>query len=231
MLCIFLCVRFSVRVSVRVLLHVCVVCAHVCAGLCALCVGARAAGRARSQVALLAPKLFLGLPGLVLLRLLVRSNGLQDGDQSGGGPSILLLTDGSIMTDENRPRNPLFDRCFEALLELKRDLKEVGISGRSATDIRLRYLEQFIVSVGRPTDASVEASVLAEDQKVLLGRIAARVQSYATTLSQLPTFKSRFAEVCSALQESEVFREREDTDEAILEEPLLRRERANTAFV
>eukprot|EP00617_Octactis_speculum_P025109 CAMPEP_0185745790 /NCGR_PEP_ID=MMETSP1174-20130828/4157_1 /TAXON_ID=35687 /ORGANISM="Dictyocha speculum, Strain CCMP1381" /LENGTH=404 /DNA_ID=CAMNT_0028420001 /DNA_START=135 /DNA_END=1349 /DNA_ORIENTATION=+ len=180
----------------------------------------------REDVEMLDPKLFLGIPGLVILRHMVKSLNLSNALPK--NKNVIYLMDGSMMDDMNRPKNPIFDKFFVALTEFVDELRVVGISG-SPTDIRLRYLEHYVVSVGRPNPSLCkEANVLPEHEKIALGRIASRVQSYTTSLSQLPTFKSRFQDVCTAMTESEVFRDLEKTQSSIEE---CRRERAYTALV
>lgn len=180
----------------------------------------------REDVEILDPKLFLGIPGLVILRFMVKSLNISSGLTK--EKTMIYLMDGSTMNDMNRPKNPLFDKFFLALIEFVDELRLVGISG-SPTDIRLRYLESYVINVGRPNPAFCkEATVLPEPEKVALGRIASRVQSYTTSLSQLPTFKSRFQDVCSAISESQVFHDLEKTLSRVEE---CRRERAYTALV
>lgn len=130
------------------------------------------------------PHVYLGLTGLSLLEAAFRS-------ARNGRPGITLASNVLVRRD----------RCPEEVVEMFIALEDVRDAVREAgfecghgdeSSPEADFLRRTVVAAGSGTEIE---SPLGEDARVSLRRMAAKVQSVATTVTQLPFFKANFSNV------------------------------------
>lgn len=131
----------------------------------------------------------IGLPAYVILNALFRSaKAYSDG---------IILSDGSEITSDNRPRSTLFDWFFDPLMVIKEQIK-----AENFTDEEEEYLKMRVLLVGDPDRIKgtlPHVPSLNERKKAEIDAFARRLQGITKSISRYPTAKRRFDVLVKAL--------------------------------
>ncbi|KAL6650922.1 hypothetical protein ACP70R_009847 [Stipagrostis hirtigluma subsp. patula] len=131
----------------------------------------------------------VGLPAYVILNALLRSaKANSDG---------LILSDGSEITSDNRPKNTLFDWFFDPLMVLKEQIK-----AENFTEEEEKYLKMRVLLVGdsnRLKGTLPHVASLNDRKKAEIDAFARRLQGITKSISRYPTAKRRFDVLVKAL--------------------------------
>nr|CAB3484905.1 unnamed protein product [Digitaria exilis] len=130
----------------------------------------------------------VGLPAYVILNALLRSaKANSDG---------LILSDGSEITSDNRPRHTLFDWFFDPLMVIKEQIK-----AENFTEEEEEYLKMQVLLAGDPNRKGTLPHVpsLNERKKAEIEAFARRLQGITKSISRYPTAKRRFDVLVKAL--------------------------------
>ncbi|CAL5016282.1 unnamed protein product [Urochloa decumbens] len=124
----------------------------------------------------------VGLPAYVILNALLRS--------AKANSVGLILSDGSEITSENRPRHNLFDWFFDPLMVIKEQIK-----AENFTEEEEEYLKMRVLLAGDPNrlrSALPEVPSLNERKRAEIDAFARRLQGITKSISRYPTAKRRF---------------------------------------
>jgi len=125
------------------------------------------------------PYIFLGLPGLTLLELAIRSLNAEDGS--------MVLASGQILTRQCLPDGAGNAELFQAIVHATRALRKAALS-----EVQLTRLRHAVVRCeGTECDS--------EDPQI--NRFAGMFQEMATDISQLDFFHKHFQEVLDGICE------------------------------
>uniref|UniRef100_A0A0A9EC51 Uncharacterized protein n=1 Tax=Arundo donax TaxID=35708 RepID=A0A0A9EC51_ARUDO len=131
----------------------------------------------------------VGLPAYVILNALLRSaKANSDG---------LILSDGSEITSDNRPKSTLFDWFFDPLMVIKEQIK-----AENFTEEEERYLKMRVLLVGDPDRLKgtlPHVPSLNEHKKAEIDAFARRLQGITKSISRYPTAKRLFDVLVKAL--------------------------------
>ncbi|KAG8065019.1 hypothetical protein GUJ93_ZPchr0004g39625 [Zizania palustris] len=131
----------------------------------------------------------VGLPAYVILNALLRSaKAISVG---------LILSDGSEITSDNRPKSTLFDWFFDPLMVIKEQIK-----AKNFTEEEEEYLKMRVLLIGEPD--RIKASLphvpsLDECKRAEIDAFARRLQGITKSISRYPTAKRRFDVLVKAL--------------------------------
>ncbi|CAN6239903.1 unnamed protein product [Urochloa humidicola] len=131
----------------------------------------------------------VGLPAYVILNALLRS--------AKANSVGLILSDGSEITSDNRPRHTLFDWFFDPLMVIKEQIK-----AENFTEEEEEYLKLRVLLAGDPNrlkGALPEVPSLNERKKAEIDAFARRLQGITKSISRYPTAKRRFDLLVKAL--------------------------------
>ncbi|PUZ47699.1 hypothetical protein GQ55_7G187500 [Panicum hallii var. hallii] len=131
----------------------------------------------------------VGLPAYVILNALLRS--------AKANSVGLILSDGSEITSDNRPRHTLFDWFFDPLMVIKEQIK-----AENFTEEEEEYLKMRVLLAGDPNrlkGALPEVPSLNERKKAEIDAFARRLQGITKSISRYPTAKRRFDVLVKAL--------------------------------
>nr|CAB3487427.1 unnamed protein product [Digitaria exilis] len=130
----------------------------------------------------------VGLPAYVILNALLRS---AEANSDG-----LVLSDGSEITSDNRPRHTLFDWFFDPLMVIKEQIK-----AENFTEEEEEYLKMQVLLAGDPNRKGTLPHVpsLNERKKAEIEAFARRLQGITKSISRYPTAKRRFDVLVKAL--------------------------------
>ncbi|GJN02542.1 hypothetical protein PR202_ga19904 [Eleusine coracana subsp. coracana] len=131
----------------------------------------------------------VGLPAYVILNALLRSaKANSDG---------IILSDGSEITSDNRPRSTLFDWFFDPLMVIKEQIK-----AENFTEQEEGYLKMRVLLIGDPDRIKgtlPHVPSLNERKKADIDAFARRLQGITKSISRYPTAKRRFDVLVKAL--------------------------------
>lgn len=131
----------------------------------------------------------VGLPAYVILNALLRSaKANSDG---------LILSNGSEITSDNRPKNTIFDWFFDPLMVIKEQIK-----AENFTEEEEEYLKMKVLLAGDPNrlrGALPHVPSLTERKKADIDAFARRLQGITKSISRYPTAKRRFDVLVKAL--------------------------------
>ncbi|KAK3142257.1 hypothetical protein QOZ80_4BG0344270 [Eleusine coracana subsp. coracana] len=131
----------------------------------------------------------VGLPAYVILNALLRSaKANSDG---------IILSDGSEITSDNRPRSTLFDWFFDPLMVIKEQIK-----AENFTEQEEGYLKMRVLLVGDPDRIKgtlPHVPSLNERKRADIDAFARRLQGITKSISRYPTAKRRFDVLVKAL--------------------------------
>ncbi|CAN6249118.1 unnamed protein product [Urochloa humidicola] len=131
----------------------------------------------------------VGLPAYVILNALLRS--------AKANSVGLILSDGSEITSDNRPRHTLFDWFFDPLMVIKEQIK-----AENFTEEEEEYLKIRVLLAGDPSrlkGALPEVPSLNERKRAEIDAFARRLQGITKSISRYPTAKRRFDLLVKAL--------------------------------
>lgn len=131
----------------------------------------------------------VGLPAYVILNALLRS---AKADSVG-----LILSDGSEITSDNRPKNTIFDWFFDPLMVIKEQIKAENLN-----DEEEEYLKMRVLLAGDPSrlkGSLPHVPSLTERKKADIDAFARRLQGITKSISRYPTSKRRFDVLVKAL--------------------------------
>jgi len=133
----------------------------------------------------------VGLPAYVILKALLRSaRANSDG---------LVLSDGSEITSDNRPRSKLFEWFFDPLMVIKDQIK-----AENFTEEEEAYLEKHVLLISDPKRVKenlIRLPSLSEQKQAEIEAFARRLQGITKSMSRYPTSKRRFDVLVKALSE------------------------------
>ncbi|PAN06858.1 hypothetical protein PAHAL_1G293300 [Panicum hallii] len=133
----------------------------------------------------------VGLPAYVILRALLRSaRANSDG---------LVLSDGSEITSDNRPKSKLFEWFFDPLMVIKDQIK-----AENFTEEEEAYLEKQVLLISDPKRVKenlIRLPSLSEQKQAEIEAFARRLQGITKSISRYPTAKRRFDVLVKALSE------------------------------
>ncbi|KAK8449034.1 hypothetical protein SEVIR_7G150900v4 [Setaria viridis] len=131
----------------------------------------------------------VGLPAYVILNALLRS--------AKANSVGLVLSNGSEITSDNRPRHTLFDWFFEPLMVIKEQIK-----AENFTEEEEEYLKMRVLLAGDPSrlkGALPNMPSLNERKNAEIDAFARRLQGITKSISRYPTAKRRFDVLVKAL--------------------------------
>ncbi|KAL6634054.1 hypothetical protein ACP70R_026725 [Stipagrostis hirtigluma subsp. patula] len=133
----------------------------------------------------------VGLPAYVILKSLLRSaKANSDG---------LILSDGSVITSDNRSKSKLFDWFFDPLMVIKEQIK-----AENFTEEEEAYLGKQVLLISDPKRVKenlLRLPSLNERKQAEIDAFARRLQGITKSISRYPTFKRRFDVLVKALSE------------------------------
>ncbi|RLM80671.1 putative membrane protein [Panicum miliaceum] len=133
----------------------------------------------------------VGLPAYVILKALLRSaRANSDG---------LVLSDGSEITSDNRPKSKLFEWFFDPLMVIKDQIK-----AENFTEEEEAYLEKQVLLISDPKRVKenlIRLPSLSEQKQAEIEAFARRLQGITKSISRYPTAKRRFDVLVKALSE------------------------------
>nr|CAH67471.1 H0805A05.1 [Oryza sativa] len=124
----------------------------------------------------------VGLPAYVILNALLRS--------AKANSVGLLLSDGSEITSDNRPKHTLYEWFFDPLLVIKEQIK-----AENFTEEEEKYLKMRVLLIGGPDRVKgslPDVPSLDERKKAEIDAFARRLQGITKSISRYPTAKRRF---------------------------------------
>uniref|UniRef100_A0A0D3FX66 Uncharacterized protein n=2 Tax=Oryza barthii TaxID=65489 RepID=A0A0D3FX66_9ORYZ len=124
----------------------------------------------------------VGLPAYVILNALLRS--------AKANSVGLLLSDGSEITSDNRPKHILYEWFFDPLLVIKEQIK-----AENFTEEEEKYLKMRVLLIGGPDRVKgslPDVPSLDERKKAEIDAFARRLQGITKSISRYPTAKRRF---------------------------------------
>ncbi|KAM3368153.1 hypothetical protein ACQJBY_016608 [Aegilops geniculata] len=124
----------------------------------------------------------VGLPAYVILNALLRS--------AKSNSNGLILSDGTEITSDNRPKSTLFDWFFDPLMIIKEQIK-----AENFTEEEEEYLKMRVLMVGEPSNLKgtlPHVPSLNERKKAEIDAFARRLQGITKSISRYPTSKRRF---------------------------------------
>ncbi|KAF7017036.1 hypothetical protein CFC21_030533 [Triticum aestivum] len=124
----------------------------------------------------------VGLPAYVILNALLRS--------AKSNSNGLILSDGTEITSDNRPKSTLFDWFFDPLMIIKEQIKAENFTEEEEECLKMRVL-----MVGEPSNLKVtlpHVPSLNERKKAEIDAFARRLQGITKSISRYPTSKRRF---------------------------------------
>uniref|UniRef100_A0A0D9ZMA6 Uncharacterized protein n=1 Tax=Oryza glumipatula TaxID=40148 RepID=A0A0D9ZMA6_9ORYZ len=124
----------------------------------------------------------VGLPAYVILNALLRS--------AKANSVGLLLSDGSEITSDNRPKHTLYEWFFDPLLVIKEQIK-----AENFTEEEEKYLKMRVLLIGGPDcvkGSLPDVPSLDERKKAEIDAFARRLQGITKSISRYPTAKRRF---------------------------------------
>ncbi|KAL6838902.1 hypothetical protein ACP4OV_031338 [Aristida adscensionis] len=131
----------------------------------------------------------VGLPAYVILNALLRSaKANSDG---------LILSDGSEITSDNRPKSTLFDWFFDPLMVIKEQIKAENFTEEEEEYLKMRVL--LIGDSNRLKGTLPHVPSLNERKKAEIDAFARRLQGITKSISRYPTAKRRFDVLVKAL--------------------------------
>lgn len=134
----------------------------------------------------------VGLPAYVILHALIRSaKANSDG---------LILSDGSEITSDNRPKNTIFDWFFDPLMVIKEQIK-----AQNFTEEEEAYLKKRVLLTSDPKRLKEVVphlpSSLNERKQAEIDALSRRLQGITRSISRYPTAKRRFDDLVRSLSE------------------------------
>ncbi|CAN6232328.1 unnamed protein product [Urochloa humidicola] len=133
----------------------------------------------------------VGLPAYVILKALLRSaKANSDG---------LVLSDGSEITSNDRPKSKIFEWFFDPLMVIKDQIK-----AENFTEEEEGYLEKQVLLTSDPKRAKenlIRLPSLSEQKQAEIEAFARRLQGITKSISRYPTFKRRFDVLVKSLSE------------------------------
>ncbi|GJM85444.1 hypothetical protein PR202_ga01890 [Eleusine coracana subsp. coracana] len=133
----------------------------------------------------------VGLPAYVILKSLLRSAKANcDG---------LILSGGSVITSDNRPKSKIFEWFFDPLMVIKEQIK-----AENFTDEEESYLGKHVLLISDPKrlkENLPHLPSLNEQKQAEIDAFARRLQGITKSISRYPTFKRRFDALVKALSE------------------------------
>ncbi|XP_040377207.1 uncharacterized membrane protein At3g27390 isoform X2 [Oryza brachyantha] len=133
----------------------------------------------------------VGLPAYVILHALIRSaKSNSDG---------LILSDGSEITSDNRPKNTIFDWFFDPLMVIKEQIK-----AQNFTEEEEAYLKKRVLLTSDPKrlkESLPHLPSLNERKQAEIDALSRRLQGITKTISRYPTAKRRFDDLVRSLSE------------------------------
>lgn len=131
----------------------------------------------------------VGLPAYVILNALLRSaKANSDG---------LVLSDGSEITSDNRPKSTLFDWFFDPLMVIKEQIKAQNFTEEEEEYLKMRVL--FIGDSNHLKGTLPHVPSLDERKRAEIDAFARRLQGITKSISRYPTAKRRFDVLVKAL--------------------------------
>ncbi|KAJ1271585.1 hypothetical protein BS78_06G138600 [Paspalum vaginatum] len=131
----------------------------------------------------------VGLPAYVILNALIRS--------AKANSEGLILSNGSEITSDNRPKNTIFDWFFDPLMVIKEQIKAENFSEEEE-----EYLKMQVLLAGDPNrlkGSLPHVPFLTERKKADIDAFARRLQGITKSISRYPTAKRRFDVLVKAL--------------------------------
>lgn len=133
----------------------------------------------------------VGLPAYVILNALLRSaKANSDG---------LVLSDGSEITSDNRPKNTIFDWFFDPLMVIKEQIKAENFTEEEEACLKKRVL--LISDAKRLKETLPHLASLNERKQAEIDAFARRLQGITKSISRYPTAKRRFDDLVKILSE------------------------------
>jgi len=133
----------------------------------------------------------VGLPAYVILKALLRSaKANSDG---------LILSDGSEITSDNRPKSKIFEWFFDPLIVIKDQIK-----AENFTEEEEAYLEKQVLLISdqkRIKENLIRLPPLSERKQAEIEAFARRLQGITKSISRYPTAKRRFDALVKVLSE------------------------------
>ncbi|XP_062219534.1 uncharacterized membrane protein At3g27390-like isoform X2 [Phragmites australis] len=133
----------------------------------------------------------VGLPAYVILKVL-----LQSAKANSDG---LILSGGSEITSDNRPKSKIFDWFFDPLMVIKEQIK-----AENFTEEEEAYLEKQVLLTGDPKrlkENLPQLPSLSDRKQAEIDAFARRLQGITKSISRYPTAKRRFDALVKALSE------------------------------
>jgi hypothetical protein len=147
------------------------------------------AGALRAEVfAEAAPAVMVGLPAVVLLRNILRSI-----DVYPGNAGAFAMSNGIVLDEKSRPKNPVSDMIYLPLLEARVDVESLTLAPEECA-----WLQAHLLTGGMPGFEAIPD----QERKAQVLRAVSKVVSVATTITRLPAFQRRFAEVLETVAET-----------------------------
>ncbi|KQJ83214.1 uncharacterized membrane protein At3g27390 [Brachypodium distachyon] len=131
----------------------------------------------------------VGLPAYVILNALLRS--------AKANSNGLVLSDGTEITSDNRPKSTLFDWFFDPLMVIKEQIK-----AENFTEEEEEYLKMRVLRIGEPSNFKGTLPHVPswdERKKAEIDAFARRLQGITKSISRYPTAKRRFDVLVKAL--------------------------------
>ncbi|OAY86031.1 putative membrane protein [Ananas comosus] len=142
-------------------------------------------GKGKSRV------LSIGLPAYAILQGLLRS---ARADSDG-----FVLSDGTEITSDNRPKSTMFDWFFEPLIVIKDQIK-----AENFTEEEENYLCKLVLLIGdsaRLKNLSTLVPPTDQRKRAEIDAFARRLQGITKSISRFPTAKRRFDDLVKSLSE------------------------------
>lgn len=136
------------------------------------------------------PYIFLGLPGLTLLELAIRSLNAEDGS--------MVLASGQILTRQCLPDGAGNAELFQAIVHATRALRKASLS-----EVQLTRLRHAVVRCEGTKCDSQDPQINRDSQDPQINRLAGMFQEMATDISQLDFFHKHFQEVLDGICEKQ----------------------------
>ncbi|XP_073007086.1 uncharacterized membrane protein At3g27390-like isoform X1 [Typha latifolia] len=135
--------------------------------------------------------LSIGLPAYVILHVLLQSiEANSDG---------LLLSDGTEITSDNRPKYAIFDWFFDPLMIIREQIKAEKFSEEEQN-----YLSKFVLLIGdskRLKNLVTQMPSLSDRKRGEIDAFSRRLQGITRSISRYPTAKRRFDDLVKKLSE------------------------------
>ncbi|KAJ3675476.1 hypothetical protein LUZ60_004518 [Juncus effusus] len=135
--------------------------------------------------------LSIGLPAYGILQSLLRS--------AKANSVGLILSDGSEITSDNRPKHKIFDWFFDPLMVIKDQIRAENFSQEEEN-----YLSKLVLLLGdseRMKNLTTQIPPLNERKRAEIDAFARRLQGITKSISRYPTAKRRFDNLVKVLSE------------------------------